>query len=98
MDINELTKMSRLVVSGLVTGRACYVFALCGIGVTAATNVFGVYDGFSTSDRQIMILAGIGHTPDFRSFPTPLFFAKGVYIDFSTNGTSFFIQYAEVGE
>ena len=98
MEIQELTKTGRLAASGLLTDRACYIFAMCGIGIDAAANVFNVYDGFNTSDRQIMTLGGIQYQPDFRSFSTPLFFAKGVYIDFTTNGSSFFIQYAEVGE
>jgi len=98
MEIQELTKTSRLVASGSVTDRACYIFVMCGMGISAATNVFNLYDGFGTSDRQVMTLGGIQYQPDFRSFSTPLFFAKGVYIDFTTNGTSFFIQYAEVGE
>lgn len=98
MEIQELTKTSRLVASGIVCDRACYIFAVCGIGVGAAANVFELYDGFSTSDRLIMTLAGIKYKADFRNFSTPLFFAKGAYVDFVVNGTSFFIQYAEVGE
>lgn len=98
MEIEELTKTSRLVASGIICDRACYIFAVCGIGVSMATNVFELYDGFSASDRRIMTLGGIQYRPDFRSFSTPLFFAKGAYIAFALNGTSFFVQYAEAGE
>ncbi|KKN36646.1 hypothetical protein LCGC14_0771690 [marine sediment metagenome] len=98
MEIEQLTKTGRIVASGLITDRSCYVFAVCGIGVSAATNRFNLYDGFSMGDRLIMTLGGIQYQSDFRSFPTPLFFAKGVYIAFITNGTSFFVQYAEAGE
>ena len=98
MDEMLLTKIDRHVASGLITDRACLVFSACAIGTSAATNILNLFDGFSTSDRQVMTFAGIRYQPDFRNFNPPLFFGKGAYIEFATNGTEFFIQFAEIDE
>lgn len=98
MEEMLLTKTDRHVASGLITDRACLVFSACAIGTSAATNIFNLFDGFSTGDKQIMTFAGIRYQSDFRNFNPPLYFAKGAYIEFATNGTEFFMQYAEIDE
>lgn len=88
----------RLTTSGLVFRKPCVIFSICCIGTGASTNVFKLYNGFSTADRQVMTLGGIQYVPDFRNYSMPLFMSKGVYIDFTTNGTECLVQFAEVGE
>lgn len=97
MEEARLITLGRRTTSGQVTDRACLVYSICGIGTGAATNVFNVFDGFDTGGKQIMTLAGVQYQPDFRPFSPPLYFAKGVYVEFATNGTECFIQYLEIG-
>lgn len=88
----------RLTASGIVFRRPCVIFSIGCIGTGAATNVFKLYNGFDTADRQVMTLGGIQYAPDFRNFSMPMFMSKGVYIDFTTNGTECIVQFAEVSE
>ena len=86
------TEMIRLEASGVVYDKACLVFSLCGVGIANATNQITIYDGFGTNDKKIMTLVGAAYESDFRRFDSPLFFAKGIYADFTTNADEFFAQ------
>lgn len=97
MDEARLIKLDRLTASGVFTARPCLVSCLCGIGVADATNVYTIYDGFDTAGKAIMRLVAVAYTPDFRPFNPPLYFARGLYVDFTTNGSEVFAQFLEVG-
>ncbi len=97
MDEARLVKLEKISASGLFTDRPCLVYSLCGVGVADATNVFTVYDGHNTTGRDIMRLVSIAYSSDFRLFASPLFFAKGLYVEFTTNGAEFFAQFMELG-
>lgn len=96
MDDVRSLRIERLTGSGSFTKRPCLVYSLCGIGVADSTNVYTIHDGFGTNDRVIMRLVSIAYTPDFRPFYIPLYFAKGLYVDFTTNGVEVFAQYLEI--
>lgn len=97
MDEARLISLGRLTASGLVTDRACLVYSICSIGTSQTSNVFNIFDGFNTGGKHIMTLGGAQYFSDFRLFAMPLYFAKGVYVEFATNGTECFVQYMEVG-
>jgi len=97
--MNDLlrTEIVRLEASGQAFDRPCLIYSLCGLGLATTTNRIGLYDGFSTSDRQIMTLVGTQYLADFRSFPCPLYIKRGLYVDFATNADEFFVQLFEPG-
>lgn len=97
MDEVRLIKLGRLTASGLACDRPCLVYSICGIGVADATNLYRIYDGFNTSDDLIMSLVAVSYVADFRLFSPGLYFAKGIYVEFTTNGAEVFVQYLEVG-
>jgi len=90
--------LKTLTATGLITDRACLIRSICGLGITDATNVFGVYNGFNTNGDPKFRLTALGYTADFRSFPDPLYFPNGCYIDFTTNGAECFVQFYETDQ
>ena len=97
MDEVQLVKTERIVASGIFTKSPCLIYCISGLGVTEATNVFTVYNGTNTSGENKFRLACIAYSSDFRLFASPLFFPKGLYVEFTTNGTEVFAQYMDVG-
>ena len=91
------TEIIRLTASGQAFDRPCLIYSLCGLGLATATNEIDLYDGFSTSDKQIMSLVGTQYLSDFRSFPCPLYLKRGLYVNFTTNSDEFFVQLFEPG-
>lgn len=92
------SQIKRLIASGVISDRPCVIFSIGCIGTGASTNIFKLYNGFDTNDQQIMTLGGVQYVVDFRNFFVPLFLSKGVYIEFATNGTECFVQFAFTGE
>ena len=97
MDNLKHTETERLSASGQAVLKPCFVYSLCGLGIAQTTNQINIYDGFSTSDRHIMSLVGTKYYADFRVFPCPIFFTKGIYVSFATNASECFIQFDEIG-
>ena len=98
MDCSFRTEIVRLIASGQAFDKPCLIYSLCGLGLATTTNQIDLYDGFSTSDIQIMSLVGTQYLADFRSFPVPLFIKRGLYVDFATNADEFFVQLFEPGK
>ncbi len=96
MDEGRIVKFEKLTASGQFTDKPCLVYSLTGIGVADATNVFTVYDGYNNAGKNIMRLVTIAYTPDVRPFSPALYFAKGLYVEFTTNGAEFFAQFMEL--
>ena len=88
--------MERAVASGTVSKKPCLVHSICGIGVADATNVYSIYDGHGTSGKLIMRLVAVAYSSDFRLFASPLYFAKGIYVEFTTNGSEVVLQFMEL--
>ena len=97
MDAFMETQTKVLTASGQAFDKGCLIYSLCGLGIAAATNQIDIYDGFSTSDKQIMSLVGTQYLSDFRSFPCPLYLKRGLYVNFTTNSDEFFVQLFEPG-
>lgn len=96
MDESRLIALGRAVASGVVSEKPCFVYSICGIGIADATNVYTIHDGHSTTGKAIMRLVSVAYSADFRLFATPLFFAHGIYVDFTTNGSEVTLQYLEL--
>lgn len=88
--------MARPIVSGLISSQPCLVYSICGIGIAQASNVYTIHDGQNVDGDIVMRLVAGVYSADFRLFASPLFFAKGLYVDFTTNGEEVFVQYLQV--
>lgn len=96
MDESRLIALARVTASGRVSEKPCLIYSLCGIGVADATNVYTIYDGHGTNGDVIMRLVAVAYSSDFRLFAAPLYFSKGIFIDFTTNGSEVMIQLMEL--
>lgn len=82
--------------SGIVSPVPCLVYSICGIGLANADNIYGVHNGQSSSDKRKFRLTANKYSADFRLYACPIFFSKGLYIDFDTNGEEVTVQFLEV--
>lgn len=96
MDEARLIALARPVQSGAVSDKPCLVYSVCAIGIAETSNVYTLHDGQSPAGDVIMRMVAGSYSADFRLFASPLFFAKGIYVDFTTNGEEVFIQYLEI--
>lgn len=85
----------RIIASGLVSETPCLIYSICGIGLADTSNVYTVYDGQNTEGKVKFRLVAGAYSADFRLYACPLHFTKGLYIDFTTNGSEVFIQYLQ---
>ena len=97
MDESRLIALGRPTVSGVVSEKPCFVYSICGIGIAETSNVYTIYDGQTTAGKVMMRLVADSYSADFRLYASPLYFAKGIYVDFTTNGEEVSIQYLELG-
>lgn len=96
MDESRLISLGRVTASGRVSERPCFVYSICGIGLAQASNVYTIYDGHSTAGKAMFRLVAGQYAADFRLFASPLYFANGLYVDFTTNGEEACIQFLEL--
>lgn len=96
MDESRLIALGKVVASGRVSEKPCLVYSICGIGIADATNVYTIYDGHSTAGKDMMRLVAVAYSSDFRLYASPLYFANGIYVEFTTNGSEVSIQYMEL--
>lgn len=82
--------------SRVVSNTPCLIYSICGIGITEDSNVYGIHDGQTTEGERRMRLVAGSYSADFRLFASPLYFAKGLYVDFTTNGEEVFVQFLEL--
>lgn len=92
MDESRLIDLVRATETCVVSNGPCLVYSLCGIGIADSSNVYTIYDGQTTNGKLIMTLVAASYSSDFRLFASPLFFAKGLYVVFVTNGEEVSIQ------
>jgi len=91
------TDSFRATASGVVSKSPCFVSTVSGLGLAQASNVYTIYDGHNTEGKVKMRLAAGQYSSDFRLFVPAMYFAKGVYVDFTTNGEECVVQFKEVG-
>jgi len=96
MDESQLIALGRVTGSGVVSEKPCLLYSICGVGVADATNVFTIYDGQSTAGKVIMTLVSVAYNSDFRLFAAPLYFSKGIYVEFTTNGSEVTLQFMQL--
>ena len=97
MEESRLIRADRLIAAGAFTNKPCLVYSLCAIAVATAQRVFTVYDGFDTTGKVIMRLVALTYTADVRNFDPPLYFAKGLYVSFTSGECEVFAQFLEIG-
>lgn len=86
------TSTERVTASGLVSDEPCFLYSIAGIGIGDTTNVYTIYDGHNTSGEAKMRLVAGSYAADFRLFSIPIFFTRGIYVDFTTNGSEVVAQ------
>lgn len=95
---SKILPFARLTATGVVSNVPCLVYSICGIGLAQASNVYTIYDGQNAEGKVKLRLTAGAYSSDFRRFEEPLYFAKGLYIAFTTNGEEVTVQYFEVDE
>jgi len=83
----------RITSSGLICDRPCWVFSLIGNDYSNTYSLMNVHNGRSTAGTIILDLAGNSNGSDIVVFNQPVYFTKGVYVEFSSNGYSCFVQF-----
>lgn len=96
MDEARLIALDRVTATGRVSEKPCLVHSICGIGIADTSNVYTIYDGQSSAGKPMMRLVAGSYASDFRLFASPLYFSKGIYVDFTTNGSEVVIQFMEL--
>lgn len=96
MDESQLISLERVTASGIVSEKPCLIYSICGVGVAGSTNVFTIYDGQGTGGKIIMTLVTVAYNSDFRLFASPLYFSKGIYVEFTTNGSEVTLQFMQL--
>lgn len=97
MDESRLITLKTVTASGKVSERPCLIYCICGIGIAQTSNVYGIHDGQTSGDKRRFRLVAGSYSADFRLYASPLYFTKGIYIDFTTNGEEVTVQYLELG-
>lgn len=83
----------RITASGLICDRPCWVFCLIGNDYVNSFSLMHVRGGRSVTAGIILDLAGAATGSDIVVFNQPVYFPKGVYVEFSSNGYSCFVQF-----
>lgn len=96
MDDARLIGYRRVTASGVVSKTPCLLYSICGIGIGDTSNVYTVHDGQSTGGKVKMRLVAGSYSADFRLYAAPLYFAKGIYIAFTTNGSEVALQFMQL--
>lgn len=97
MDEARLVNLGKVLASGLISEKPCLIYSICGIGLADASNVYSIYDGSSTAGKLKFRLVAGSYASDFRLYASPLYFAKGIYVGFTTNGEEVTVQYLQLG-
>ncbi|KKM97800.1 hypothetical protein LCGC14_1164330 [marine sediment metagenome] len=96
MEESRLITLKTVTGSGEVSETPCLIYSICGIGIADAANVYGIHNGHGTSDtRRFRLVAG-SYDADFRLFSPPVFFSKGLYVDFNTGGSEVTVQFLKL--
>jgi len=96
MDEPRLISIGRPTASGVVCKGPCLLYSICGIGLAQASNVYTVYDGQTTGGKVMFRLVAGAYATDFRLYACPIYFSRGLYIDFTTNGEEVSLQYLQL--
>lgn len=96
MDESRLIALERAAASGIVSRKPCLIHSICAIGLAETDNTYRIYDGQSTSGKYIMTMVAGAYSSDFRLYASPMYFAKGIYIEFTTHGEEVSVQLMEL--
>lgn len=89
----EDIKTTRLTASGILSDKPCWLFAIVGNSYATTSSLIRIYDGRSTSGKNIMDLSGSQYGSDIVVLNSPIFFKDGIYAEFATAGYSVFCQF-----
>lgn len=95
MDEARQKSFERVTASGIVSESPCLVSSICGLGIASTTNLYTIYDGTGTGGKVKMRLVAVAYDSDFRLYVPPLFFANGIYVDFTTNGSEVTVHFQQ---
>lgn len=76
-DSAKLSVLTKLTNSGQVYWGRCLLFSVSFVSLKVSVSCGQLYDGRIT-DRLILTLEAPSYCSDFRDFPVPLFFDKGI--------------------
>ena len=82
-----------LTASGLITDRPAWVFSIIAEDYDSTTALITIYSGRSTGGEAKLALSAGYYSDGDIIFNMPVFFKDGIYVDFTSNGHSCFVQY-----
>lgn len=86
-------KTKRITASGLICDRPCWVYSMIGNDYDSASSLMNVHNGRDTGGEIKLDLSGTTYGSDIVVFNIPVYFSKGVYVNFASNGYSCFAQF-----
>ena len=85
----------RLIASGQVNDLETILFSAHLVADSGGTATAIIYDGQSASDKPIVDLSAPLSSVDRRFFIPPLYFSRGLYVDFGSHVTSVLLQFRQ---
>lgn len=78
---------------GLVIPKPCWLCSIIIFPAEVLSSLIRVYDGWNTTGKIILDLSGNQYKADIVILRHPIFFGKGVFVEFVSNGYCYFVQY-----
>lgn len=89
----EDIQTKRLTASGIICPKGCWVYSLIGNDYDSDNSLMNVHNSHDTTGEIKLDLAGSKYGSDIVIFNIPVYFSKGIYVKFDTNGYSCFAQF-----
>jgi len=84
----------RLDTSGVVTTSPCLIACIIITSDGGGDTDITLYDGVSTSDPEMIDLKGWQTESQVFCFPHPIATERGLYVEFGSNVSGVFVQFA----
>jgi hypothetical protein len=88
----------RLTASGRANDRPAYLFSAHLVATSGGTATASIYNSQGAFGDPEADLSAPASGVDQRVFVPPLYFDKGIYVNFGNNVTSVLLQYRQIGD
>lgn len=93
MELDKKIQTEYLTASGLVCAKPCWLFAVIAGSTQTTAKVLTIRDGsVVTDDIKMKLYCSVYNNPAV-VFAMPVYFKKGLYLEFATNVDFAFVQY-----
>lgn len=87
-----------VVTSGRVCLGPCFVFSVGLSAKSTGPSTANIYDGAGSAETKRIGLVAVQSTADFRCYPVPIYFSRGLYVGLGSHVDDFQIQYMPLPE